>query len=126
MIDVSRNWSRNVLLWNLAADPHAGPHTNDGGCGGCYGALTIDGNTVTPLLAFYTLAHVSKFVPAGSVRIASNTLDTLPNVAFKTPEGKLVLIVSNITPTAQNFTVRSGAKTFASTLNPGSVGTYVW
>jgi glucosylceramidase len=126
MIDVSRNWSKNVLLWNLAADPHAAPHTNDGGCGGCYGALTIDGDTVTPLLAFYTLAHVSKFVPAGSVRIASNTLDTLPNVAFKTPEGKLVLIVSNITPSAQNFTVRSGAKTFASTLNPGSVGTYVW
>src|ERR1700723_3570633 len=29
MIGVSRNWSKNILLWNLAADPQNGPHTND-------------------------------------------------------------------------------------------------
>lgn len=29
------NWSRNVLLWNLAADPFSGPHTSNGGCPGC-------------------------------------------------------------------------------------------
>jgi glucosylceramidase len=38
VIGVTRNWSRNVLLWNLAADPNAGPHTNDDGCPVCYGA----------------------------------------------------------------------------------------
>ena len=32
IIGVSRNWSKNILLWNLAADPQKGPHTNDGGC----------------------------------------------------------------------------------------------
>ncbi|MDQ2711402.1 MAG: glucosylceramidase, partial [Acidobacteriota bacterium] len=32
VIGATRNWSRNVLLWNLAADPQFGPHTNDGGC----------------------------------------------------------------------------------------------
>src|SRR5580658_9248951 len=34
MIGATRNWSRNVLLWNLAADPQNGPHTNNGGCTG--------------------------------------------------------------------------------------------
>jgi len=126
MIGVSRNWSKNVLLWNLAADPNAGPHTDNGGCTGCYGALTIDGDNVTRLLAYYVLGHASKFVPAGSVRIDSNSTDTLPNVAFKTPDGKQVLIVSNPGDAPQNFAVRFKGKAFTTSLNAGSVGTYVW
>ena len=96
IIGVSRNWSKNILLWNLAADPQNGPHTNDGGCTGCVGAITIDGDNVTRQVAYYTLAHASKFVRPGSIRIGSNDLDQLPNVAFKTPTGEKVLIVSNI------------------------------
>jgi glucosylceramidase len=126
MIGVTRNWSKNVLLWNLAADPKAGPHTGNGGCDACYGALTIDGDNVTRLLAYYVLAHVSKFVPAGSIRIDSNTLDTLPNVAFKTPDGKQVLIVSNPGNAAQNFAIRCKGKAVTTSLGAGSVGTYVW
>jgi glucosylceramidase len=132
MIGVTRNWSRNVLLWNLAADPNAGPHTNNGGCPVCYGALTIDGDNVTRLVAYYVLGHASKFVPQGSVRIDSNSpvgnsnMGTLPNVAFKTPEGKEVLIVSNPGDTPQNFAVRYKGKAFSTSLGAGSVGTYVW
>ena len=126
IIGATRNWSRNVLLWNLAADPNNGPHTDDGGCTFCRGAITIEGNKVTPLLAYYTLAHASKFVRPGSIRIASNTLDSLPNVAFKTPEGKTVLIVSNTGATTQKFDVRTGPSLFTTTLNAGSVGTYIW
>jgi len=126
MIGVSRNWSKNILLWNLAADPNNGPHTNNGGCSGCSGALTIEGDNVRRNIAFYTVAQVSKFVPPGSVRIDSNDLDILPNVAFRTPDGKKVLVVSNITDTPQTFDVHTGAKTFTSTLPAGNVGTYVW
>jgi glucosylceramidase len=126
MIGVSRNWSKNILLWNLAADPQNGPHTNDGGCSGCRGAITIDGSAVTRLVAYYTMAHASKFVRPGSIRIDSNNLDPLPNVAFKTPDGKEVLIVSNISDSAQKFDVRSGTRVFTTSLNAGSVGTYVW
>jgi glucosylceramidase len=126
IIGVTRNWSRNVLLWNLAADPNAGPHTNDGGCDGCYGALTIDGDNTTRLLAYYVLAHASKFVPPGTVRIDSNSSDTLPNVAFKTPDGKEVLIVANPGDAPQNFAVRFKSKAFTTSLGVGSVGTYVW
>ena len=126
IIGATRNWSRNVLLWNLAADPNNGPHTDDGGCTFCRGAVTIDGNKVTRLLAYYTLAHASKFVRPGSIRIASNTLDSLPNVAFKTPDGKQVLIVANTSNAVQKFDVRSGTSLFTTSLNAGSVGTYIW
>lgn len=126
IIGATRNWSKNVLLWNLAADPQAGPHTNDGGCTGCRGAITIDGNEVTRNIAYYVLAHASKFIRPGSVRVDSNDLEQLPNVAFKTPKGEKVLIVSNVTDSSQTFSVRSNGQVFSTTLNAGSVATYVW
>jgi glucosylceramidase len=126
MIGVSRNWSKNILLWNLAADPNAGPHTSNGGCPSCFGALTIDGDKVTPLVAYYTLAVVSKFVPPGSTRIGSNSTDPIPNVAFKTPAGKTVVVVSNTSDAEQKFDIRSGSRVFTTTLPTGAVGTYVW
>jgi glucosylceramidase len=45
IIGAPRNWSRNVLEWNLAADENFDPHTDDGGCTSCQGALTI--NSIT-------------------------------------------------------------------------------
>ncbi len=126
VIGAMRNWSKNVLLWNLAADPQFGPHTNEGGCTGCQGAITIDGDTVTRHLAYYTIAQASKFVRPGSVRIGSNDLDQLPNVAFKTPDGKKVLIVANTGTASQSFDVRYDKKVFSTSLNAGAVGTYIW
>jgi glucosylceramidase len=126
LIGATRNWSRNVLLWNLAADPKNEPHTNDGGCGMCQGAITIDGNTVTRNLAYYAVAHASKFVRPGSVRIGSNALETLPNVVFRTPDGHHVLLVVNAGQSAQTFNVEHAGKRFPANLVPGAVATYIW
>ncbi|MCU1221913.1 MAG: glucosylceramidase [Edaphobacter sp.] len=126
VIGVTRNWSKNVLLWNLAADPNFGPHTNDGGCTGCQGAITIDGDNFTRNLAYYTIAHASKFVRPGSIHIGSNDLETLPNVAFKTPDGKRVLIVSNTGSASQAFNIRYQGNVASTSLNAGAVGTYIW
>jgi glucosylceramidase len=126
LIGATRHWSRNVLLWNLAADPQAGPHTNDGGCPVCYGAMTIDGNNVTKLVAYYTIGHASKFVPDGSVRIDSEPSETLPNVAFRTPQGKIVLLVANTGTAQADFGVRFRGKVLRTSLGAGAVGTYVW
>jgi glucosylceramidase len=116
-----------VLLWNLAADPQNGPHTNNGGCPVCSGAITLDGDTVVRNLAYYTAAHASKFVPAGSVRIASNgPPDALPHVAFLTPQRRHVLIVSNTTEQESTFSIRFKGKDAAASLPAGAVATYVW
>jgi glucosylceramidase len=125
IIGATRNWSRNVLLWNLAADPKNNPHTDNGGCGMCQGAITIDGNVVSRNLAYYVVAHASKFVRPGSVRIASTSLDALPNVAFRTPGGKRVLVVVNAGQSPQTFNIRNG-QLMTATLNAGAVATYIW
>lgn len=126
LIDAPRNWSKNVLLWNLAADPEFKPYTDRGGCPVCQGAVTIDKDSVTYNLAYYAMAHASKFVRPGSVRIASNILDSLPNVAYKTPKGDKVLIVANISNTQQSFNIQYHNKTATTVLQPRSVATYTW
>ena len=126
MIGAARNWSRSVLLWNLAADPQNGPHTNNGGCTGCSGAFMIDGDTATKNVAYYVMQHFSQFVPPGSVRIASSELEQSASVAFLTPEGKVVLVVSNTGNFQKPFAVKYQGKFFQTSLPAESVGTYVW
>jgi glucosylceramidase len=127
IIGAPENWSRNVLLWNLAADPQNGPHTSDGGCPMCSGAITLDGDHVTRLLAYYTAAQASKFVPPGSVRIGSEAgADSLPHVAFRTPDKRRVLIVSNNTKTDRVVKIRFHNKQAEATLPADAVATYVW
>lgn len=124
VIGATRNWSKTVLEWNLANDASFGPHTS-GGCTTCKGALTISGS-VTRNVAYYIIAHASKFVPSGSVRIASNIAGNLQNVAFLTPAGKKVLIVSNDGNSPETFNIRFKGKWVTHSLNAGAVATYVW
>jgi glucosylceramidase len=151
IINTTGNWSRNVILWNLAADPKNDPHTDNGGCSMCQGALTIDGDIVSRNIAYYTIAHASKFVIPGSVRIASTNpgdrsvsltedeerpgikratvienSQVLPNVAFRRPDGKIVLIVVNNSFSASSFTVRFRGANASFRLVPGATGTYIW
>jgi glucosylceramidase len=126
LIGATRNWVRNVLLWNLAADPKAGPHTNNGGCTECFGAITLDGDNATFNVAYYAAAHFSKFVPPESVRIGSNQLEQLQTVAFLTPNGKVVLVAANTGNFVRTFQIGYHGESITTTLASGSVGTYVW
>jgi glucosylceramidase len=126
VIGSMRNWSKNTLEWNLANDPSFGPHTS-GGCTTCLGALTIGASSnVTYNVAFYIIAHASKFVPVGSVRIGSNISGNLQNVAFKTPSGKKVLIVENDGGETTSFNIKFNGKWVTTQLSGGAVGTYIW
>jgi len=151
IIGAPRAWSRNVLLWNLAADPNNDPHTDNGGCPMCQGAVTLDGDQVARNLAYYTVAHASKFVRPGSVRIASTdrsdpailqtedeeragtlrvglaqSSGVLPNVAFRTPEGRIVLIVANDSTSTRGFRIQHRGRLATLKLAPGAVGTFIW
>lgn len=124
IIGATRNWSRNVLEWNLAADPAYKPHTV-GGCATCLGAITI-APKVSRNVAYYIIGHASKFVPAGSVRIASNLVENLDNVAFKRKDGKTVLIAVNTGKESKTFSIKHQGKTATATLPAAAVATYVW
>lgn len=126
IIGAPRNWCKTVLEWNLASDPREEPHTDKGGCVGCLGAVTLDGDAVRRNPAYYIVAHASKSVRPGSVRVASDEPEDLRTVAYRTPEGRVVLIARNGGSTAKTFAVRQAGRTFPVTLPAGAVGTVVW
>jgi glucosylceramidase len=124
IIGSMRNWSRNALEWNLASDPYFSIHT-PGGCNTCKGGITIISG-VTRNVGYYIIAHASKFIPPGSVSIASNITGSLYNVAFKRPDGKKVLIVENDGTAAQTFNINFNGRRVTPNLEAGAVGTFVW
>lgn len=125
IIGATRNWSKVVLEWNLAADENFNPHTPDGGCTLCQGALTI-GKEVKRNVSYYIIAQASKFVLPGSVRVFSSELIDFPNVAFSTPQGKKVLIIFNKSSAAKKIKVKEGKNIFEATVMGKCVSTFIW
>ena len=126
LIGAARNWAKTVLEWNLSSNPELTPHTDRGGCDRCLGAVTIDGDLVVRNPAYYVIAHASKFVDPGSVRIDSNPIEGLPNVAFLRPDGKRVMIALNDSQKPISFKIQDKEKVIYASLNPGATGTWVW
>ena len=105
IIGTMRNWSKIALEWNLANDAQFNLLLQ-GGCTQCKGAITINSaESYTKNVAYYIIAHASKFVPQNSQRIGSTQVGNLSTVAFKTPEGKIALIVLNEGAEVENFNI---------------------
>ncbi len=126
IIGAPRNWSKTVLEWNLAADENQLPHTDRGGCDRCLGAITISGDNIARNPAYYIIAHASKFVPTGSVRIDSNNDGDIINVAYLTPEGHTVVILQNKKSTLAKVQLKKNGENLEMTLSPKEVATLVW
>jgi glucosylceramidase len=127
IVGAPRNWSKNVIEWNLASDENWDPHT-DGGCTTCQGAITINSVTggVGKNLSYFLIAHASKLVRPGSIHVASNIIDNLHNVAYLTPDGKKVLIVINDNEETKTFPIAFKDMIAIATLCAGCAATYYW
>jgi glucosylceramidase len=124
-VGAARNWAKTVITWNLALDPSGGPH--NGGCDTCVGVVTIDPTTgeATPTADYYVLGHATKFLRPGAFRVGSTVAGNIHDVAFRNPDGSVVLIVVNDdwgTGTA-TFNVRLGERAFSYQLPAGAVAT---
>lgn len=119
-----KNWSKMALEWNLANDPGFGPHT-PGGCTACKGALTISGNSIERNVAYYIIAHASGFIPPGSVRVASSEPGGLQHVAFRRPDGRLVMLILNEEKQERNFRIDDRGRMIAVSIAQGEVMTLV-
>lgn len=122
IIGAPRHWARNVLQWNLSSDAKLQPHTQ-GGCTLCLGALTIDSQKVKRNVAYYIIAHASKVVPPGSVRIASVSAEDIRHVAYQRPDGRYALIIQNPAeqPKAFNLQIKGAIQPYSLQLPARSV-----
>ncbi|MET7787141.1 lectin [Streptomyces sp900116325] len=129
IVDYTRNWAKSVTKWSLAVDQNRGPH--NGGCGTCDGLITVhDGDSrsgqVDYNIEYYTMGHLTKFVRPGAQRIASTASSTVPNVAWRNPDGSKALIAYNGGTSAQQVTVNWGGQKFTYSLPGRTSATFTW
>ena len=130
VIGATRNWAKSVVLWNLALDQDHKPFL--GGCTNCRGIITVNHaaqpSKIEPTVDYTALAHASKFVVPGAHRVESNTFGegSLEDVAFRNPDGSLVLIVLNSTGGNATFNIGWAGKYANYKLPPASVVTFRW
>jgi glucosylceramidase len=131
LVAVTRNWARSYVLWALATDQNNGPHV--GGCDRCRGLVTIDLTnpmmpSVMPEVDYYVIGQATKFVLPGAVRIASDEPagTQLKDVAFRNPNGTVVLYTVNNGTASQDIRIGFHGKKLATTLPAGAVATFVW
>lgn len=106
--------NKGVTYWNLMLDQNGAPN-RPGGCQTCFGAVTIDKNgysEITKNSQWYDIAHASKVVRPGAVRIG--TSDTsIPDVsylAFKNTDGSYAVVLLNTSSDLKTVGFNVGGK----------------
>lgn len=127
VIRATRNYAKTVVWWNAALDQNNGPTVLKNSI--CRGLVKIDTATgeITYNVDYYTMGHISKFVKPGAYRIDSDSyLNDLESVAFKNPDGSVVLIASNRTSFDRVMLVSFGRSSFEYNLPGRAAATFRW
>ncbi len=127
IIDILRHWSRSYNAWVTMLDehrkPNRGPHS---------ASATIielkDDLSVEYRYDYYMYGHFMKFIHRGAVRIecSGSEVRTFANVAFRNPDGSIVLVVANAGRKEIAFTVNCLGKMFQTALPANAIATYRW
>jgi glucosylceramidase len=122
---VFRNWCRCMIGWNLALDEHGKPNVGPFSCGG---TVTIHSGTgeITRSGHFWAMNHFSRSLRRGARRFESQGGPAeVQHVAFESPDGQRVLLLTNPGPEA-SVQVQLGGQAADATLPAGSLTTLLW
>jgi len=127
LIERLRNWACSYNAWVTLLDEKGQP--NNGPFPATTAILKLRSDTlrIEELFGCYMYGRFVKFIPRGAVRIES-TLGTpeFNNIAFRNPDGSMVLIVVNTTDKPKPFAVVWQGKLLKTGLGAKSVATLVW
>lgn len=129
IVDYGRNWSSSIVKWGMALNQNMGPH--NGGCGTCTPLVTVQeggsrAGQVDYTIEYYTTGHLTKFVKPGAFRIDSTANSTLPNIAYRNPDGSKALLVHNPGTSAQSLRVNWGDQSFVYSMPARTTATFTW
>ena len=122
--------NKAVIMWNYLLDDQHGPN-RPGGCTICLGAIDIDSRdykTLTRNSHFYTMAHLSKVVQPGAVRLATHQISDqgIYCSAFCNPDHSYSAVVQNDTGSNRSVVIRMGNRVIPYTLPAKSIASYRW
>jgi glucosylceramidase len=128
MIGTLTNWGKAAIEWNLATDPNLGPHTDNGGCGICYGGVMVNSATSYSLYtSYYIVSQFSKVIKADAVRVATATTNNnLLNVACVNADGTRAVVVYNNTGSSSTFDVVWNGQAVPFTLANNAAASFSW
>ena len=101
-------------LWNLMLDENKGPFSPaPGSCKTCFGAVDIssaDYKTITYRTHYYQIAHASRVIRPGAVRIGTSGYesDNVEYLAFENPDGSIGVIILNKNSEEQSLVFTTG------------------
>ena len=92
-------YGKGVTLWNLMLDNEGKPY-RPGGCSTCFGAVTLsvkDHKTITYNSHYYNVAHCSKVLQPGAVRLGTKGYETsgLTYQWYRNPDDSQALLLLN-------------------------------
>jgi len=126
MVNDFNNGAVGWTDWNVLLDEHGGPnHVNN------YCFAPLHGNTKTGELyymnAYYYIGHFSKFIRPGAKRIiSSSNRDRLQTTAFLNPDGKIAVVVLNVSNEKLPYRLWVKGKAAETTSLPHSIMTLVF
>nr|WP_154893343.1 glycoside hydrolase family 30 beta sandwich domain-containing protein [Paenibacillus xylanexedens] len=97
-IQILRNYSKSMVLWNMALDENNGPTVPGFGRSTCRGIVQVNQQTgeLMYTLDYYALAHFSAFIRPKAVRIESaSSHASISNVAFSNRDGSIAVVLFN-------------------------------
>jgi glucosylceramidase len=113
-------------IWNLLLDETGGPfHDRDGGVSVDI-VVNPEKDEISIEPTYYAIAHFSRFVRRGAVRIGTSCFsDSIDVTAFKNPGGEIVAVVLNHGTEAEKLRLRIEAVTAPVVLPGRSLTTFV-
>ncbi len=125
-----RNWAGLHLNWVTMTDtdgkPNNGPYTE--GKGYFVRSSTTDPNDITYAKGHYRYGLLSKFIQKDAVRIYSDwgSSSTVTNVAFRNPDGTIVVVVVNSNSSTQSFKMLIPEGQINASIPSKSIAAYKW
>lgn len=125
MINDFNNGAEGWTDWNVLLDEKGGPNHVQNYCFAPIHADTRTGR-LTYMNSYYYIGQFSKFIRPGAKRIiSSSTIDTLLTTAFLNPDGKIAVVVLNLSDKAQPFNLSVEGKIAKNTSPAHSIMTFV-
>lgn len=110
IIGCLNNWVDGWIDWNMVLDKQGGPNWFENWCVAPV-LVDVDSDEVYYTPIYYTMAHFSKFIRPGAVRIGLEISDKdLQATAAQNPDGSIAVVVFNEGTTPKNFELTLNGK----------------
>ncbi|MHC1707322.1 MAG: glycoside hydrolase family 30 beta sandwich domain-containing protein [Bacteroidales bacterium] len=123
IIGCMNSWVDGWVDWNMVLDRQGGPNWFKNWC---VAPVIVDPEKdevyFTPL--YYTMAHFSKYIRPGAIRIGFNNPDpSLMLTAAQNPDGSVAAVILNMTPEQKNIRLSVAGKSAEIQISPRAIQT---